>query len=147
MSFHLRKESAKYLSEGKSTEANATKVQVLNQMCHSTKEETVQITSEKKDEVWVLKKKIKLIWKDEQWRTIYTSNETMIFPVHLERWIMGSFFLPICIPNSSMPNNKHIFILNTTAAKHPSCLGNARKKTLFYRKLLNKHILSIILLI
>ena len=55
MSFHLRKESAKHLSEGKSTGAHATKVQVLNHTCHSTREETVQITSEKKDEVWVLK--------------------------------------------------------------------------------------------
>lgn len=56
-SFHLRKESAKHLSEGKSTGANATKVQVLNQTCHSTKEETVQITSEKKGGIVCSKKK------------------------------------------------------------------------------------------
>lgn len=79
-----------------------------------------------------LKKKKKIKW------VFWRKNE-----VHLEKWIMGSFFCPFCIPNSRVLNNKHIFILNTTAAKHTSCLGNARGKKMFYRKLPNKYILSI----
>lgn len=107
MSFHLMKEGAKHQSKGRFTGANATKVQTLNQTYQSTKEETIQITYEKKRLSVGSEKKMKSIWKDELWVL---------------------FFLPVCIPNSSVLNNKHIFILNTTSAKHPSCLGNTRKK-------------------